>query len=80
MFFKFGNNNQIYQINVSFFSLQAGLYYFQIVDWYATLYAVTFLGFLECIVIAWIYGTLIIWQSKAIRFSNNLVIYLYADM
>lgn len=35
---------------------QAGMYIFQILDWYAAVLAATLIGFLECVVLSYIYG------------------------
>ena len=40
---------------MSFF-LQAGVYYFQIIDWYSSMYAVTMIGLFECIAVSYLYG------------------------
>ena len=38
--------------------LQAGMYYFQVVDWYCAAFSVTLIALLECLVVAWVYGKL----------------------
>ena len=38
-------------------SLQGGIYIFQLVDWFIGSYTVTVIALLECVVMAWIYGT-----------------------
>ncbi|XP_046360333.1 sodium- and chloride-dependent glycine transporter 1-like [Haliotis rufescens] len=35
----------------------AGVYYFQLMDWYSTSFGLPLIGFVECVVFAWIYGT-----------------------
>lgn len=35
---------------------QAGMYMFQILDWYSAAFAATIIGFLECVVLCYIYG------------------------
>ena len=39
-----------------YFSLQGGMYVFQIMDWYCAAFAVTIIAILESIIVAWIYG------------------------
>lgn len=50
------------------FSTNGGMYYFQIVDWYAASLCVTLTSFLECIIVGWIYG--------ADRFSKDVKLML----
>ena len=38
------------------YPLQAGVYYFQLIDWYCAMYSVPVIGLLECTSIAYIYG------------------------
>ncbi|KAL5022153.1 hypothetical protein ScPMuIL_001308 [Solemya velum] len=46
------------------FVTRAGIYVFQLVDWYASSFCVLFTSFLECIIVGWIYG--------ADRFSRDI--------
>ncbi|XP_061179714.1 sodium- and chloride-dependent glycine transporter 1-like [Saccostrea echinata] len=46
------------------FTTSGGMYYFQIVDWYAASLCVTLTSFLECVIVGWIYG--------ADRFSKDV--------
>lgn len=38
------------------FTTNGGVYLFQLIDWYASSFCITFGSFLECIIISWIYG------------------------
>ena len=51
----------IFRNNIDYHNilLQAGLYYFQIMDWYAAMFSVTIIAFMECIVLSRLYGRLI---------------------
>ncbi|KAK7447468.1 hypothetical protein BaRGS_00040181 [Batillaria attramentaria] len=35
---------------------QGGIYVFQLIDWFIATYTVTVIGFIECVVLAWVYG------------------------
>ena len=36
--------------------MQGGIYVFQLVDWFVGALSVIIIGFLECVVLAWVYG------------------------
>jgi len=36
--------------------LQGGIYLYQLVDWYFAAFCVLIISFLECVLIAWVYG------------------------
>ena len=36
--------------------LQAGMYYFQLMDWYIGIFTLLFISAIECIIVSWIYG------------------------
>ncbi|XP_048765155.1 sodium- and chloride-dependent glycine transporter 1-like [Ostrea edulis] len=38
------------------FTTNGGIYVFQLIDWYAATFCITFASFLECVVISWVYG------------------------
>ncbi|XP_078338349.1 sodium- and chloride-dependent glycine transporter 1-like [Crassostrea virginica] len=54
------------------FTTNGGMYYFQIVDWYAASLCVTLTSFLECIIVGWIYG--------AERFSRDVKLMLGTEV
>ncbi|XP_033741959.1 sodium- and chloride-dependent glycine transporter 2-like [Pecten maximus] len=56
----------VYFITSLILATQAGVYIFQLIDWYASVFSIFFISLLECIIIGWIYG--------AERFSRDVEI------
>ncbi|XP_048765777.2 sodium- and chloride-dependent glycine transporter 1-like isoform X2 [Ostrea edulis] len=54
------------------FCTNGGMYYFQIVDWYAASLCVLLTSFLECIIVGWIYG--------ADKFSKDVKLMIGKDV
>ncbi|BFZ19235.1 hypothetical protein BsWGS_22274 [Bradybaena similaris] len=50
------------------FAARGGMYLFQLIDWYFSVFTVLMVGILECVVVAWIYG--------ADRFLDDLTLML----
>ena len=51
--------------------LQAGLYIFQLLDWYIAAFGLPLFGLLECLIFGWIYG-------KSIYCHNSLTLFRLA--
>ncbi|OWF43949.1 sodium- and chloride-dependent glycine transporter 2-like [Mizuhopecten yessoensis] len=56
----------VYFVTSIILATQAGVYIFQLIDWYASVFCIFFFSLLECIGIGWIYG--------AERFSHDVKI------
>ncbi|XP_060076351.1 sodium- and chloride-dependent glycine transporter 2-like [Ylistrum balloti] len=56
----------VYFITSIILATQAGVYIFQLIDWYASVFCIFFMSFLECVIIGWLYG--------AERFSRDVEI------
>ena len=53
---KFATLVYLYKETILFRLFQGGIYLYQLVDWYFAAFCVLIISFLECFLIAWVYG------------------------
>ncbi|KAH9489858.1 Sodium- and chloride-dependent creatine transporter 1 [Bulinus truncatus] len=61
------------------FASRGGMYLFQLVDWYIAAFAAVAIGLLECVIVAWIYDS-IIFKSLQVLISIPLKILLVTSL
>ncbi|CAD5122053.1 DgyrCDS10504 [Dimorphilus gyrociliatus] len=54
---------------------QGGMYFLHIMDWYASTFSLMIISFIECVVIAWIYGVNKFRSDTASMLGHNLSMY-----